>query len=192
MISMVIDAQEKRDVATADVVGAYLNADMPDFVVLKLVSSAVDIMCTVNVKYKKFVSYENGKNVFYLQLLKPLYGCVQSALLWYDLFTNTLKADGFELNLYDASVANKIVNGKQCNIVWYVDDKKISHVESNVMTGVVKMIEKRFGKMTVTRSKHYLFLGMSVTYKDDGTVDITMKDHIKMRSQSLMMISRHP
>eukprot|EP00979_Chaetoceros_neogracilis_P007249 scaffold1521_cov271-Chaetoceros_neogracile.AAC.57 len=58
---MVIDAKEKRDVATADVVGAYLNADMPDFVVLKLVGSAVDIMCMVNPKYKKFVTHENGK-----------------------------------------------------------------------------------------------------------------------------------
>ena len=57
MMSMMIDAREKRDVATADVVGAYLNADMPDFVVLKLVGSAVDIMCKVNVKYKKFVIF---------------------------------------------------------------------------------------------------------------------------------------
>jgi hypothetical protein len=179
MMSMVIDAKEKRDVATADVVGAYLNADMPDFVVLKLVGSAVDIMCMVNPKYKKFVTHENGKRVLYLQLLKALYGCVQSALLWYDLFTNTLKDDGFELNPYDACVANKIVNGKQCTIVWYVDDNKISHVEAAVVTEVVKMIEKRFGKMTVTRGKHHVFLGMSVTYKDDGTVQIIMKDHLQ-------------
>ena len=150
MMSMMIDAREKRDVATANVVRAYLNADMPDFVVLKLVGSAVDIMCEVNEKYKKFVTYENGKKVLYLQLLKALYGCVQSALLWYDLFTNTLKVDGFVLNPYDACVANKIVNDKQCTIVWYVDDNKISHVESNVVTAVVKMIEKRFGTMTVT------------------------------------------
>ena len=65
----------------------------------------------------------------------------------YDLFTNTLKDDGFELNPYDACVANKIVNGKQCTIVWYVDDNKISHVEEAVVTKVVKMIEKRFGNL---------------------------------------------
>ena len=110
--------------------------------------------------------------------MKALYRCVQSALLWYDLFTNTLKVDGFVLNPYDTCVANKIVNDKQCTIVWYVDDNKISHIESNVVTRVVKMIEKRFRKMTVTRGKHHVFLGMSVTYKDNGTVDIIMKDHI--------------
>ena len=32
MISLMIDAKERRDVATADVEGAYLHADMEDFV----------------------------------------------------------------------------------------------------------------------------------------------------------------
>jgi hypothetical protein len=95
-----IDAKEHRDVATADVEGAYLHADMEDFVLLKLVGEAVDIMCQVNPKYEKFVIIENGKKVLYLQLLKALYGCVQSALLWYNLFTNTLVRMGFKLNPY--------------------------------------------------------------------------------------------
>jgi len=98
MLSIIIDAYERRDVATADVVGAYLNADMPDFTVTKLTGDAVDIMCRVNPKYKEFVTMEKGKKVLYVQLLKALYGCVQSALLWYDLFTNTLKEAGFVLN----------------------------------------------------------------------------------------------
>jgi hypothetical protein len=45
MISLMIDAKEHCDVATADVKGAYLHADMEDFVLLKLVGEAVDIMC---------------------------------------------------------------------------------------------------------------------------------------------------
>ena len=73
MISLMIDAKERRDVATADVEGAYLHADMEDFVLLKLVGEAVDIMCQVNPKYENFVVIENGKKVLYLQLLKALY-----------------------------------------------------------------------------------------------------------------------
>jgi len=87
MLLITIDSKEGKDVATADVVGAYLNADMPDFVVMKLVGAIVNIMCKVNPKYKRFVTYEKRKKVLYLQLLKALYGCVQSALLWYNLFT---------------------------------------------------------------------------------------------------------
>ena len=44
---------------------------------------------------------------------------------------------GFKLNPYDACVANKTINGKQCTIVWYVDDNKISHVDANVVTEII-------------------------------------------------------
>jgi hypothetical protein len=58
----------------ANVEGAYLHADMEDFVLLKLAGEAVNIMCQVNPKYEKFVVIENRKKVLYLQLLKALYG----------------------------------------------------------------------------------------------------------------------
>jgi hypothetical protein len=179
MMSLLIDAKERRDVATADVAGAYLHADMDDFTLLKMEGESVDIMCDVSPEYKKFVVYEHGKKVLYLKLLKALYGCVKSALLWYDLFTGTLQDMGYELNPYDACVANKMVDGKQCTICWYVDDNKISHVDDKVVTDVIDKIETRFGKMTVTRGKEHVFLGMHIKFHDDGTVSIKMKDYIK-------------
>jgi len=44
---------------------------------------------------------------------------------------NTLKEWGFKLNEYDQCMANKTINGKQCTIIWHVDDLKISHVEKS-------------------------------------------------------------
>ena len=79
MFSLMIDAFEQRDVATADVVGAYLLADMDDFVVLKLIGESVDIMCDVNEKYRPFVVMEHGKKSLYVQLKKALNCCVKSA-----------------------------------------------------------------------------------------------------------------
>jgi hypothetical protein len=180
MISLMIDAKERWDVATADVVvGAYLLADMDDFVLLKLTGASVDIMCTVNTKDTPFVITENGKKVLYLQLLKALYGCVRSALLWYELFSGTLKEMGFELNPYDPCVANKFIKGEQCMIAWYVDDNEISHVNPSVVTDVIIKIEERFGKMTVTRGKQHVFLGMDIRFKDDRTLSIGMKAYTK-------------
>ena len=95
MMSLLIEAKERRDVATADVVGAYLHADMDDFTLLKVEGASVDILCSVSEEYKKYVVYEHGKKVLYLLLLKALYGCVKSALLWYDLFPGTLEEKGF-------------------------------------------------------------------------------------------------
>ena len=63
MLSILIDVKEGRDVAVADVEGAYLHADMDVFTVMKLVGVDVDIMCRVDKKYEKFVITENGKKV---------------------------------------------------------------------------------------------------------------------------------
>jgi hypothetical protein len=117
--------------------------------------------------------------VLYLQLLKALYGCVKSALLWYELFAGTLTEMGFQLNPYDTCVANKTINGKQCTIVWYVDDNKISHVDCRVVTKIIKRIEKRFGKMTVTRGNKHVFLGMHVEYNENSTASIGMEEHLQ-------------
>jgi hypothetical protein len=66
MMSIMIDAWERRDVVTADVAGAYLHAEFEDFVILRMEGESVDIMCRVNERYKHFVVYENGKKVLYL------------------------------------------------------------------------------------------------------------------------------
>jgi hypothetical protein len=137
-MSIIVDAHEKRDVATADVAGAYLKADMPDFVVMKFTGKTVDILCEMNPDYLKFVAIENGKKVVYVRLIKALYGCVKSALLWYELFTGTLKGMGFKLNPYDSCIANCMIEGKQCTIAWYVDDNKISHVDPDVVTRIIE------------------------------------------------------
>jgi hypothetical protein len=179
MLSLMIDAAEERDVATADVAGAYLHADMEDFTILRMEGESVDIMCDVNEGYRKYVCYENGKKALYLQLLKALYGCVKSALLWYHLFSSTLQQEGFVLNPYDTCVANKDIDGSQCTVLWYVDDNKISHVDDKVVTRVIKKIESKFGKMTVTRGSKHTFLGMKIRFNKNKKLDIKMREYIE-------------
>ena len=179
MLSIMIDAHEGRDVGTADVAGAYLKAYMTDFVIMKFTGEMVDILCKMNSQHIKFVVIENGTKVLYVRLIKALYGCVKTAMLWYDLFTNTLTQMGFVLNPYDPCIANAIIKGKQCTIAWYVDDNKISHVDPDVVTMVTEKMEQRFDKMTVTRGKEHVFLGMNIRYTDTNTAVITMKDYLR-------------
>ena len=99
MILLAIDAYEGRKVSTTDVEGAYLHADMDEKVIMMLDGEMVDYMIAVNPEYKKFVhTKKTGKRILYVQLLKALYGCMQSALLWFKLFTSTLKDMGFDIN----------------------------------------------------------------------------------------------
>lgn len=179
IMSLTIDAKEDRDVATADIAGAYLLAEMKDKVIVKLKGEAVDIMCSTNKRYEEYVNTEKGKKVLYLKLRRALYGCIQSALLWYKTFATKLIGEGFKLNKYDPCVANKLINGKQCTICWYVDDTKISHEDPKVADSVIKMIEDRFGKMTVKRAKQHTFVGMDFDLTTHGKVKIHMKEYIK-------------
>jgi hypothetical protein len=48
MLSIIVDAHERRDVATADITGAYLKADMKDFTIMKFTGASVDILCEMN------------------------------------------------------------------------------------------------------------------------------------------------
>ena len=75
-------------------------------------------------------------------------------------------------------MANKYINGKQCNICWYVDNTKISHADPKVVDEVIEVIEERLGKMTVTCRKVYTFVGMDMEFKSDGIVEILMKQYI--------------
>ena len=71
-------------------------------ILLKLEGEFVDIMCSVNGEHKCNVIYEQkGKKrvkVLYMKVLRAIYGGLESALLWYQLYSSTLQTMGFKLN----------------------------------------------------------------------------------------------
>ena len=86
---------------------------------------------------------------------------------------------GFKLNKYDLYVANKMIADKKCTIRWYIDDTKISHEDPKVVDKVILKIEDRLGKMTVCRGKDHNFVGMDISLKKNGTLQILMQEYIK-------------
>ena len=68
MIHIFIDAFEQMDVATADVVGAYLLDHMDNYILVKLMGYTVDIMCKVNNECNKLVTLEKGNTLLYMRL----------------------------------------------------------------------------------------------------------------------------
>jgi hypothetical protein len=179
MMSLLIDAKERRDMATADAAGAHLHADLKDFTLLRAEGESVYGMCAVSEEYKKYIVREHGKKVLCLNLLKALHGCVKSALLWYELFSGTFQEMGFQLNPYDTCVANKVISGEQCTACWCVEDNKISHLDPDVVTDIMHRIKDSFGKMASTRGKEHVFPSMNIKFNDDGTVSVKKKDCTK-------------
>ena len=55
-MSLLIDVREGRDVATSDVVKAYLLTNMKEYVFLRLIGDTVNMMCQINPKYLSYVT----------------------------------------------------------------------------------------------------------------------------------------
>ena len=87
-------------------------------VLLKMYGRIAEMMCEVNPGYRKHLRQENGKTVLYMKVIRAIYGCIESALQWYKMFTEKLQKEGFKLNPYDKCIANKVINNKQCTIAW--------------------------------------------------------------------------
>jgi Reverse transcriptase (RNA-dependent DNA polymerase) len=162
MLTATIDAYELRDVATVDLPGAFMQADMDDVVHMRLTDVMVQLLVEIDSSYAKFTCVEKGKQILYVQLAKALYGTLKAAMLFWRKLTNFLEGIGFVTNPYDRCVANKTVDGKQCTVAWHVDDLKISHVDPKVVDGVIAALSAEFGNeapLTVTRGKNSRVLG---------------------------------
>ena len=54
---------------------------------------------------------------------------------------------------------------KKCNILWHVDDLKMSHVDSDIVRSVLSDIDaeyRRIAKMTITRGNIHKYLRMTI------------------------------
>jgi hypothetical protein len=183
MLSCVIDATEGRDVATADVPGAFMQTDIDEDVYIRMSGPLAKLLTKVDPeKYSSFVVQEGGTEVLYAKLNKALYGTLQAALLFWEEFSNMLIKDcGFTANPYDECVVNKTIEGHQCTVLWHVDDVKISHVSPAVVTDILDKINARFGKdapLTITRGKIHEYLGMTIDFSQKGKAIFWMNDYV--------------
>jgi hypothetical protein len=149
LLTAIIDAHEGRDVAVIDIPNAFDQTrlkDDDDKAIMRLRGKLTELVVKVAPEiYTKYVIINyKGETVLYVRLLNALYGIMKAALLYYQRFVTDLKSIGFEINPYDPCVANKIVKGKQLTVVWHVDDLKVSHVSSNIVTKMADWLKSTY------------------------------------------------
>ena len=79
----------------------------------------------------------------------------------------------YQRKKYDQCFINRISKGKQCIVIWNVDDLKMLHVDSDIPPSVLSDIDAEFGKiakMTILRGKIQKYLGMTIDYSCPGKV----------------------
>jgi hypothetical protein len=182
-LTAVVDALENRDVAIVDVPGAFMQADMDELVHVRFTGTMVEQLLMIDPEmYEPYIVYEGKQKVLYVELLKALYGTLRAARLFWEKLSGKLLEEGYVANPYDPCVVNKMINGKQCTIGWWVDDLKISHVDSMVVDHVIDMLDEEFGKetpMNKSRGKVHDYLGMILDFSQPGQLTVDMVEYVK-------------
>lgn len=179
MMVLSIAALEGRKVGAIDIGGAYLNAERDpsgEEVIMELEPTLVKILAKVAPEVEPYVDEASGK--MYARLDKAMYGTLDAARIWYDKLTSALRDMGFEHNAVDPCVMNKIIDGKQCTLVVYVDDLLISCVDSGIMDEVVSELKNRFGEVKYCAEKDISYLGMHIVV-ENGSAAVSMEAFVR-------------
>jgi hypothetical protein len=181
ILSCMIDAKEARDMATANIPGAFLQTDYVEGDThLRIEGTMAEMLAQIDpTLYRRYVSTTtpNGKKVSYAETMKATYGTLNASLLFWIKLSGSLTKMGFTFNPYDRCCMNKQVDGNQCTILWHVDDIKVSHVDPTAVTTVLALINEEYGKetpLTVTRGKVHDYLGMMIDFTMPGRVQFRM------------------
>jgi hypothetical protein len=153
-----------------DVMCAYLNADMPGEVVMELDPITASILVSLDPTFKPFTE-DDGKIL--VKLNKALYGCVESARLWYEHLKRVLEKLGYEMNAYDPCVFNRWTKeGVQSTVFFHVDDGLATCEDERELDKLEGELRAEFGDINVTRGKRHEFLGLVLDFTEDGVVSI--------------------
>ena len=118
-----------------------------------------------------------------------------ASVLWYKKLKADLLTLDFKFNSYDPCIANRERNGAQHTIRFHVDDILSSHRDSRVNDKFLEELNHFYGKLkpcTSKRGKEHEFLGMTLRYKVDGTLDVVMDDHVEDFIASCPQIDENP
>ena len=172
-----IAAYEKRKGAVVDIRGAFLNADMNTGVdvYMRLDRTMSKMMIKLDDSYEKFA---DDRGCIVVKLDKALYGCVESAALWYENLSSTLKSLGYERNAYELCVYNKVSNGAQCTAALHVDDLIITSVSQGMIDGLCIGLKNHYGEITRNDGPVLNYLGSVFDLSVSGEVEMTMKGYI--------------
>ena len=172
-----VAAHTGQYIMTLDHKSAYLNAEMKGpRVEMLLTADIVDVLCLMDSSY---IQYKRYNGTMMVVLRKALYGCVQSAMLWYREIRSTLEAIGYSVNPYDICVFNKNVKDVRGTILLYVDDLFItSNVECEVKA-VSQALKNKYGGVTINLGLQHDYLGIHLDFSVYGEVTLSMDGYIK-------------
>ena len=174
-IALSIAANERRNISVIDIGGAYLNAKMTgEEVLMEMDPLIASITAQICPEMEHFLD-KRGRMV--VRLDRALYGCVQSAKLWFEELTSTLKKMGYTSTSVDPCVMTKTVNHTQCTLIIFVDDILAMCEHQSELDNVAAQLRKRYEQVSVDNSNDFSYLGMHIIVKD-GKATVSMEGFV--------------
>lgn len=168
-------AKEGRKVGTADVGMAYLNAKIGKPVYMRIDKRLAQMLVEL---YPDDYSLDSD-GCIYVKLEKALYGCVESAKLWYDEVSSTLLGLGFVRNPHDICVFNMDRNGHQVTVCLYVDDLLMTSIDEADIDWIVSELRKKYDTVTLNTGSIHSYLGQTFDFSSPGEVSVSMEGYIR-------------
>jgi hypothetical protein len=171
-----VAAKENRKVGTLDVKCAYLNAEKTGKKVLMYLNPLVsDFVVALKPEWKHF-RLSDGSMV--VELDKALYGCIESANLWYHHLRGTLEQLGFKPTRIDPCVFVKNDKSGQCTVCTHVDDLFITSQSDSLMRELVEGMKKTYGDVTFHEGLKHDYLGCTFDFTQKGKCTIDMRGYV--------------
>ena len=166
-------------ITVIDISGTFLNADMDTglAVHMRLDGTMSNIMTKFAHHYSRFTDH---KGCIVVKLNKALYGCVESAALWYENLRASLSDLGYSRNTHDICVFNKHDEyGVQCTIAVHVDDLMITSAKGQMIESVSAGLIKRYGDITRKDGPIVNYLGTVFDLTTAGKARVSMTGYVE-------------
>ena len=121
LLSCAIDAQEHQDVATIEILNAFIQTrveKIEDMVTIIVRGALADFMVDIAPDiYGPYIRTEKkGLKTLILRCHNATYRTMVASLLYYKKFSKTIKHLGFKINPYDPLVSNRTIDNSQQTI----------------------------------------------------------------------------
>lgn len=176
LIAASVAAHRSEHVMTLDHKAAYLNAPMGEHTVhVRMRKEVSTLLCKLAPTYTKFIR-EDGTII--VKLRRALYGCIESAVLWYKELSTTILGLGFYKNPYDECSFVRNVDGRTDSILVYVDDLMILSKVPTVLTSIAEALRTKYTEVTVKLGLQHDFLGIHWDFGVPGQVVLSMDGYV--------------
>ena len=146
-------------------------------VYMRLNKQPTAALIKIDTTYNKYI---NNNGTCIVKVKKALYGCVESAKLWYDKLSSDLTKFNYITNEYDICVFNRTESDNtQTSLVIHVDDMIITASSKSRVDDVINQIESIHPGLTKHRGKILNYIGMTFDFNKEGKVKMTMEGFVQ-------------